>query len=62
MTNNTQVGIYLDSPKGQVLQVDYQQYKSYWQKIGYQILDEAKELPGFEVACHPELSRQPRLV
>ena len=57
-----QVGIYLDSPNGQILQVSYASYKTYWKLLGYRILDRAKELPGFETARRPELEKQPRMI
>ena len=57
-----QIGIYLDKPTGQIIQVSYTSYKTYWRNLGYQILDEAKELPGFESAVHPELLKQPRMI
>ena len=44
-----QIIIYLDNPKGQLMQVSLSDYHSYWRRIGWQIWREAKPLPGFPV-------------
>ncbi len=41
-----QVIIYLEDPKGQLMQVAYSQWKSYWRMLGWQLQGEAKELPN----------------
>lgn len=42
---DTQVIIYLEDPKSQLMQVDYQSWKGYWRLLGWQIQGEATELP-----------------
>ena len=39
-----QVIIYLDSPDGQLMQVSYQEYLTYWRLIGWTLLGKAPEL------------------
>jgi len=41
-----QIVIYLDDPKGQLMQVDSEDYKHYWRLIGWHILGRAPELKG----------------
>jgi hypothetical protein len=53
MYTDTQIGIYLDSPKGQIMQVSYSEFKSYWALIGWHILQQVPTLPGFEVKPQP---------
>lgn len=47
MNNNgdTQVIIYLDDPRGQLLQVSYSDWRSYWRLLGWSLQGEAPELP-----------------
>lgn len=44
--DNTQVIIYLDSPDGQLIQVGYASYLSYWRLIGWHLYGKASELPN----------------
>jgi len=43
--NSTQVIIYLDSPRGQLMQVSYSDFTSYWRLIGWHLQGQAPELP-----------------
>jgi hypothetical protein len=45
MTKDTQVAIYLENPKGQVLQVSYGDFIHYWRLIGWTLQGEAPMLP-----------------
>ena len=45
-TGDTQIIIYLDDPKGQLMQVSLSDYHHYWRRIGWQLWAEAKPLPG----------------
>lgn len=46
MKDNRQVIIYFDDPKGQLMQVSYADYRSYWQRIGWTLQGQADHLPG----------------
>ncbi len=50
---STQVVIYLEDPKGQLLQVSYESYLHYWRLIGWSLQGEAPELPNM-----PHIRRQ----
>ena len=41
---DVQVAIYLDNPRGQVLQVSYKSYREYWRLIGWTLQGEAPTL------------------
>ena len=40
-----QVVIYLDSPTGQLIQTTLYDYRNFWKKLGWKILDRPPELP-----------------
>jgi len=47
MNNNgdTQVIIYLDAPRGQLIQTSYSTWKTYYRLLGWQLQGPASELP-----------------
>ena len=45
MQDDTQVIIYFDDPRGQLLQVPYNSYLTYWRHIGWTLQGEAPRLP-----------------
>ena len=45
----TQVVIYFDDPRGQLLQVSYGEFRSYWRRLGWKLENKAPELPGMPV-------------
>jgi len=55
-----QVIIYLDSKEGQLMQVDYASFKTYWRLIGWRLLGKAPGLPDMPRARHPGV--QPNLI
>jgi len=55
MINDTQVAIYLDDPRGQVLQVSYEEYVAYWRRIGWTLYCEAPMFKGMQPKKVPAL-------
>lgn len=51
--NERQVVIYLGDPRGQLIQTTLADYRAYWRRIGWQVLDRPPELPGLGVAPAP---------
>ena len=45
MQDDTQVIIYFDDPRGQLLQVPYNSYLTYWRLIGWHLQGAAPMLP-----------------
>ena len=43
---DTQVIIYFDDPRGQLMQVSYSEYIGYWSRIGWHLEGKAPHLPG----------------
>ena len=64
MKDSRQVIIYFDDPKGQLLQVSYANYRSYWQRIGWKLQDKAPHLPGIvpDTARTQARGLQPNLI
>ena len=44
--NERQVVIYLDDPKGQLIQTTLYDYRNFWRKLGWQVQGRPPELPG----------------
>lgn len=42
---DTQVIIYFDSPRGQLMQVSYSEYIHWWRLLGWRLQGPAPELP-----------------
>lgn len=51
----TQVIIYLDDPRGQLIQTSYDSWMHYYRLIGYQLQGEAPELPSMPRVKHQGL-------
>ena len=52
MNEERQVVIYLDDPRGQLIQTTLRDFRAYWHGIGWKILDRPPELP-LEVEAQP---------
>ena len=44
--SDRQVVIYLDDPRGQLVQTTLSDWRAYWRGTGWRILDRPPELPG----------------
>jgi len=54
-----QVVIYLDSPDGQLIQTTLYDYKNFWKRLGWKILDRPPEL---KLEYKPETNQQMAMI